>query len=241
MLLFVSSPDVGLDRALHTHATSERHTAQLSRPWISSSDLVLFGPRLAAALFGRLAAPGSVVSSRVLEVPAVPRLHAEARRDLQGVPGEGARVRDPLRLVRPRRKRLRRVLWRAAVARATVTREWLGRPSHSTPRHHLSFPGEYFGEQPWLALPFAERDAKEALSKKFKVRRSSGDGFWGGCWSRIRRGVDFHLGHGIPTARAPRREQGAPGWDGVQTGCDVCVCSRCAGSRRLVILDADGV
>jgi len=28
---------------------------------------------------------------------------------------------------------------------------------------------EYFGEQPWLALPFAERDLKTALSKKFKV------------------------------------------------------------------------
>lgn len=29
---------------------------------------------------------------------------------------------------------------------------------------------EYFGEQPWLALPFAERDLKATLSKKFKVR-----------------------------------------------------------------------
>merc|ERR1712196_295984 len=29
---------------------------------------------------------------------------------------------------------------------------------------------EYFGEMPWLALPFAERERKEALSKKYKVR-----------------------------------------------------------------------
>jgi len=28
----------------------------------------------------------------------------------------------------------------------------------------------YFGEQPWTALPFADRDAKEKLSKKFKVQ-----------------------------------------------------------------------
>jgi len=28
----------------------------------------------------------------------------------------------------------------------------------------------YFGEMPWLALPFADRERKEALSKKFKVR-----------------------------------------------------------------------
>merc|ERR1712139_510607 len=28
---------------------------------------------------------------------------------------------------------------------------------------------EYFGEQPWLALPFADRDRKAALNKKFKV------------------------------------------------------------------------
>ena len=28
---------------------------------------------------------------------------------------------------------------------------------------------EYFGEQPWLALPYAERKLKAALSKKFKV------------------------------------------------------------------------
>jgi len=29
---------------------------------------------------------------------------------------------------------------------------------------------EYFGEQPWLALPFDERDKKNALNKKFKVQ-----------------------------------------------------------------------
>lgn len=29
---------------------------------------------------------------------------------------------------------------------------------------------EYFQEQPWLALPFSDRAAKEALSKKFKVK-----------------------------------------------------------------------
>jgi nucleoredoxin len=29
---------------------------------------------------------------------------------------------------------------------------------------------DYFGEQPWAALPFAERDTKEKLSKKFKVQ-----------------------------------------------------------------------
>jgi len=28
----------------------------------------------------------------------------------------------------------------------------------------------YFGEQPWLALPYTDRDAKERLSKKFKVQ-----------------------------------------------------------------------
>ena len=28
---------------------------------------------------------------------------------------------------------------------------------------------EYFGEMPWAALPFAERDLKASLSKKFKV------------------------------------------------------------------------
>jgi len=29
---------------------------------------------------------------------------------------------------------------------------------------------EYFGEMPWLALPFEDRDKKQALSKKFKVQ-----------------------------------------------------------------------
>jgi len=29
---------------------------------------------------------------------------------------------------------------------------------------------EYFGEMPWLALPFADRERKEALNKKYKVR-----------------------------------------------------------------------
>jgi len=29
---------------------------------------------------------------------------------------------------------------------------------------------EYFGEMPWLALPYAAREAKEALSRKYKVR-----------------------------------------------------------------------
>jgi len=29
---------------------------------------------------------------------------------------------------------------------------------------------EYFAEQPWLALPYADREAKERLSKKFKVQ-----------------------------------------------------------------------
>lgn len=28
----------------------------------------------------------------------------------------------------------------------------------------------YYGEQPWCALPFAQRDLKEKLSKKFKVK-----------------------------------------------------------------------
>merc|ERR1719231_1447567 len=28
---------------------------------------------------------------------------------------------------------------------------------------------DYFGEQPWLALPFAERDLKAKLSKQYKV------------------------------------------------------------------------
>merc|ERR1719164_224026 len=30
--------------------------------------------------------------------------------------------------------------------------------------------GEYFGEMPWLSLPFADRERKEKLSSKFKVR-----------------------------------------------------------------------
>merc|ERR1719171_1007959 len=29
---------------------------------------------------------------------------------------------------------------------------------------------EYFGEMPWLALPFANKDVKKALDKKFKVQ-----------------------------------------------------------------------
>jgi nucleoredoxin len=29
---------------------------------------------------------------------------------------------------------------------------------------------DYFGEQPWVALPYSDRDAKEKLSKKFKVQ-----------------------------------------------------------------------
>ena len=29
---------------------------------------------------------------------------------------------------------------------------------------------EYYGEQPWVALPYAKRDMKESLSKKFKVQ-----------------------------------------------------------------------
>merc|ERR1711920_567331 len=28
---------------------------------------------------------------------------------------------------------------------------------------------EYYGEMPWLALPFDQRDLKESLSKKFKI------------------------------------------------------------------------
>lgn len=39
----------------------------------------------------------------------------------------------------------------------------------SSDRDEKSF-GEYFGEQPWLALPFSARDEKTALSKKFKVQ-----------------------------------------------------------------------
>ncbi|MDC0510792.1 thioredoxin-like domain-containing protein, partial [bacterium] len=38
----------------------------------------------------------------------------------------------------------------------------------SSDRDQGSF-DEYYGEQPWLALPFAARDIKAALSKKFKV------------------------------------------------------------------------
>ena len=38
----------------------------------------------------------------------------------------------------------------------------------SSDRDQGAFDG-YFGEQPWLALPFADRKAKAALSKKFKV------------------------------------------------------------------------
>ena len=29
---------------------------------------------------------------------------------------------------------------------------------------------KYFGEMPWKALPFSDRDRKAALSKKFKVQ-----------------------------------------------------------------------
>ena len=39
----------------------------------------------------------------------------------------------------------------------------------SSDRDEKSF-GEYFGEQPWLALPFAEKELKAKLSKKFKVQ-----------------------------------------------------------------------
>lgn len=28
---------------------------------------------------------------------------------------------------------------------------------------------EYFGEMPWLALPFADRDRKQALAQQYKV------------------------------------------------------------------------
>merc|ERR1719165_6364 len=38
----------------------------------------------------------------------------------------------------------------------------------SSDRDEKSF-AEYFGEMPWLALPFAERDRKSALSKAFDV------------------------------------------------------------------------
>jgi len=39
----------------------------------------------------------------------------------------------------------------------------------SSDRDEKSF-GEYFGEMPWLALPFNDRERKEKLSSKFKVR-----------------------------------------------------------------------
>merc|ERR1712144_91196 len=39
----------------------------------------------------------------------------------------------------------------------------------SSDRDEASF-NEYFGEMPWLSLPYANRDTKEALSKKFKVQ-----------------------------------------------------------------------
>jgi len=32
---------------------------------------------------------------------------------------------------------------------------------------------EYYNEQPWLALPYADRDTKAKLSKKYKVRNST--------------------------------------------------------------------
>merc|ERR1719169_144191 len=38
----------------------------------------------------------------------------------------------------------------------------------SSDRDEASFES-YYGEQPWMALPFADRDAKARLSKKFKV------------------------------------------------------------------------
>merc|ERR1719335_1929874 len=38
----------------------------------------------------------------------------------------------------------------------------------SSDRDEAAF-DEYFGEMPWVALPFADRDRKAALSKKFKV------------------------------------------------------------------------
>merc|ERR1712159_589341 len=38
----------------------------------------------------------------------------------------------------------------------------------SSDRDEAAF-NEYFAEQPWLALPYAERDLKATLSKKFKV------------------------------------------------------------------------
>merc|ERR1711966_397157 len=39
----------------------------------------------------------------------------------------------------------------------------------SSDRDQKSF-DEYYAEMPWLSLPYANRDAKEALSKKFKVQ-----------------------------------------------------------------------
>merc|ERR1740138_643520 len=39
----------------------------------------------------------------------------------------------------------------------------------SSDRDEKAF-GEYFSEMPWLALPFSERERKEKLSSKFKVR-----------------------------------------------------------------------
>jgi ubiquitin len=39
----------------------------------------------------------------------------------------------------------------------------------SSDKDQAAFDG-YLGEMPWLALPFAERGLKDALSKKFKVR-----------------------------------------------------------------------
>merc|ERR1719231_1950749 len=41
----------------------------------------------------------------------------------------------------------------------------------SSDRDEKAF-GEYFGEMPWLALPFNDRERKEKLSSKFKVRHS---------------------------------------------------------------------
>jgi len=39
----------------------------------------------------------------------------------------------------------------------------------SSDRDEAAF-NDYFGEQPWLALPFEDRDRKDSLSKKFKVQ-----------------------------------------------------------------------
>lgn len=38
----------------------------------------------------------------------------------------------------------------------------------SSDKDEASF-GEYYGEMPWLALPFADRERKGKLSSKFKV------------------------------------------------------------------------